>query len=301
MVKPADRRRAVGYLQAELGVSERWACGLIRVHRSTVQYRSRRAPDFDLGKRLQELAAERRRFGYRRLRVLLDREGLRVNHKRVYRVYAELGLQVKRRRRKRISVSARKPMTQPTAPNERWSMDFVSDGLANGRRVRALAIVDDFTRECLAIEVDTSLPGLRVVRTLELLREQRGLPKTLVSDNGPEFRGCALDAWSYARQVELRFIDPGKPIQNAYAESFNGRFRNECLNEHWFASLPEARRIIEDWRTDYNHVRPHGSLGNATPSEFGRRFLELRSPTAPSVPRIGRTPTVAPQKAPPLS
>lgn len=264
----ADKRRAaVQRAQATAAISERKACRYLGVARSTVQYRSRRPSQADLRARLRELAAERRRWGYRRLHVLLEREGWAVNHKRVHRLYVEEGLQVRRRRRKRVS-RPRRPVTVPSGPNERWSLDFMSDTLASGRRFRCLTLVDDYSRECPAIEVDTSLPGARVVEVLDRLARERGLPKTLVCDNGPEFTGQALDAWAYRRGVKIEFIRPGKPVENCFIESFNGSFRDECLNEHWFTSLADARRTIERWRRDYNRVRPHSSLDNLTPKEF---------------------------------
>jgi putative transposase len=202
------------------------------------------------------------------LTVLLRREGWAVNHKRVYRLYREEGLGVRRRKRKRIGAVERQVLAIPTRQNERWSMDFISDVLSAGRKFRSLNIVDDFNRECLAAEVDTSITGVRVVRVLEQLREFRGLPQLLVLDNGPEFAGQAVDVWAYEQGVKLHFIEPGKPVQNAFIESFNGKMRDECLNEHWFLSLGEARETIEAWRKDYNEVRPHTSLGNRTPREF---------------------------------
>jgi putative transposase len=191
-----------------------------------------------------------------------------VNHKRVHRIYQAAGLQVRRRRRKRLTRAERVPLPMASQPLERWSMDFTTDTLADGRNFRTLNIVDDFTRECVAIEVDRSLPGLRVARVLDRLHATVGLPQTIVMDNGPEFAGRALDAWAYARGVTLRFIRPGKPIENAYVESFNGKFRDECLNEHWFVSLADAKAVIEDWRIDYNTVRPHSSLAGRTPAHF---------------------------------
>jgi putative transposase len=218
--------------------------------------------------RLQAHAAVRPRFGYRRLHILLEREGLVVNHKRLHRIYRTAGLQVRRRRRKRLTRADRVPLPAPRQRLERWSMDFTADTLADGRVFRTLNIVDDFTRECVAIEVDRSLPGLRVARVLDRLQATVGLPHSIVVDNGPEFAGRALDAWAYARGVALRFIRPGKPIENAYVESFNGKFRDECLNEHWFVSLADARAAIETWRVDYNTVRPHSSLAGETPEQF---------------------------------
>jgi putative transposase len=218
--------------------------------------------------RLQVHAAVRARFGYRRLHILLEREGLAVNHKRVHRIYQAAGLQVRRRRRKRLTRAERIPLPTASQRLERWSMDFTTDTLADGRNFRTLNIVDDFTRECVAIEVDRSLPGLRVTRVLDRLHAAVGLPQTIVVDNGPEFAGRTLDAWAYARGVTLRFIRPGKPIENAYVESFNGKFRDECLNEHWFVSLADAKATIEAWRIDYNTVRPHSSLAGRTPDQF---------------------------------
>jgi len=264
------------------GLSERRACRLVGMARTSCRYEPRRqGQEENLKARLRTLAGERRRFGYRRLTVLLRREGWAVNHKRVYRLYGQERLQVRRRKRKRIGAVERQPFTTPTQPNQRWSMDFVSDALTDGRKFRSLNIVDDFNRECLAAEVDTSIPGARVVRVLERLRDRRGLPEVLVTDNGPEFAGQALDVWAYQQGVKLRFIDPGKPVQNAFIESFNGKMRDECLNEHWFLSLSEARETVEAWRRDYNEVRPHSALGNRTPQEFTARGAALRSPTAP--------------------
>ena len=241
------------------------------------RYHSRPAEPSGLRERLLTLAAERRRFGYRRLWVLLRREGFEVNHKRVYRLYREEGLAVRRRKRKRIASVVRVPRQAPERPNQRWSMDFVSDALANGRRIRVLTVIDDFTRESLATEVDTSLPGMRVPRVLDRLADERGLLEVITVDNGPEFAGKTLDAWAYAHGVRLHFIDPGKPVQNAFIESFNGRLRDECLNEHWFMSLPAARTIIEAWRDDYNTVRPHSALGNQTPAEFAEQVARKTS------------------------
>ena len=242
------------------------------MQRSVARYHPHSVEPRELRKRLTALAAERRRFGYRRLWVLLRREGFAVNHKRVYRLYREEGLSVRRRKRKRMAGVARVPRFAAERANQRWSMDFVSDALGNGRRIRVLTVIDDFTRECLATEVDTSLPGLRVARVLDRLALERGLPESITVDNGPEFTRKTQDAWAYAHEVHLHFIDPGKPVQNAYIESFNGRLRDECLNEHWFMSLPAARSIVEAWRDDSNTVRPHSALGNRTPEEFAEQM-----------------------------
>lgn len=263
-------------MQDQFGASQRHACQLIGVARSTLRYRPRAKDDEPLRLRLAELARERSRFGYRRLHVLLRREGHPVNLKRVLRLYrlAELGL--RKQKRKRMPSLIRGIPDLPTRENECWAIDFVSDALAWGRRFRCLTVVDCFTRESPAIEVDTSLPGARVVRVLEQIAVLRGLPQTILMDNGPELTSRVLDQWAYEHGVQLRFIDPGKPVQNAFIESFNGRFRDECLNQHWFVSLAQARRIVDAWRLDYNRARPHSALGYLTPSEFA---IQVRATT----------------------
>jgi len=273
MVSPQAKRAAVMVLMTERAFGVTRACGLIGISRSLYRYRSRRPDSTTLRARIEEIAAVKRRYGYRRVYLRLRREGWAVNRKRVYRVYREVGLAVRRRKRKRIGVFERKPLPKPTAANVSWSMDFVADGLIGGRRLRCLTIVDDCTRECLAIEVDTSITGTRVQAVLERLADTRGLPQSITVDNGPEFDSQVLDKWAYRSGVQLSFIRPGKPNENAYIESFNGKFRDECLNEHWFISLNHARSIIEAWRVEYNTERPHSSLGNKTPQEFatGRR------------------------------
>ncbi len=218
-------------------------------------------------KRLKELADQRRRFGCKRLHVLLRREGYEVNHKRTERLYREEGLCLRKRKRKRIS-HIRLELPRATRPNQYWAMDFVTDTLFYGRRIRALAVIDLYTRESLAIEVDHSLSGQRVVRILERLIEQKGVPEAITSDNGPEFTSIVMDKWAHENGIKLDFIRPGKPIENAYAESFMGRFRDECLNENVFVSLDDARKKVLDWREDYNFRRPHSSLNNMTPMEF---------------------------------
>lgn len=270
----AARRAVVAEWRAAAGLSERRACRFLGVRRSSQRYQARRTQPAGLRERLTELAAARPRWGYRRLWVLLRREGYAVNWKRVYRLYREAGLAVKRRRRKRTAV-ARRPLPPATRPNERWSMDFVHDRLINGRWFRSLTIVDDFTRECLAIEVDTSLGGARVAEVLTQLAQGRPLARTIVVDNGPEFAGRVLDAWAYRRGITLAFIQPGKPTQNAFIESFNSRLRDECLNAHWFVTVTEAQLTIEHWRDDYNTQHPHGSLGRRTPSEFAAQWKEV--------------------------
>ena len=254
----------------QLDISERQACRYLGVNRRMVRYVRVVKDDVSLRARLEELAAERRRFGFRRLAVLLRRDGIVVNIKRVLRIYREANLQVRKRVRRRVALGRGSPAAPVTTMNERWSLDFVHDSLESGRRIRTLNIVDDFTRQCLAIEVDTSLSGGRVVRVLDAIAAGRGYPKTLVMDNGTELTGIAMACWARDRKVRLHFISPGRPTQNAYIESFNGRFRDECLNEHEFRSLAHARLIIEEWRRDYNELRPHKSLGNRTPEEFVR-------------------------------
>jgi putative transposase len=267
VVSPEVRREAVLVMQVEVELSQRRACGLMGVQRATCRYRRRRVEDRRLRMRLRELAEERRRFGYRRLQVLLMREGWQLNHKRVYRLYVEEKLGLRRKRgRKRSGV--RQPLPEPTAPNQVWSVDFMSDALSSGRRFRTLNIVDDYTRECLAIEVDTSLGGLRVVRVLEELKQRRGLPPQIRSDNGPEFLSRAVDQWAFEQGLRWHTIQPGRPMENGYVESFNGHFRDECLNENWFTDLADAREKIAQWKQDYNQVRPHSALGYRTPEEF---------------------------------
>jgi len=249
------------------GLSQRRACRLVGVDRSTLRYQCRRPDDTAVRQRLRELAAERRRFGYRRLGWMLAREGHAMNHKKLYRLYREEQLTVRRRRGRKRALGTRAPMTLPIKINHRWSLDFVSDTLSDGRRFRILCIVDDFSRECLATVVDTSLGGVRVVRELERLVTERALPEMVVSDNGTELTSGAVLRWATGR-VEWHYIEPGKPVQNAFVESFNSRLRDECLNEHVFLTLAEARATIEAWRHDYNHRRQHSSLGALTPAEF---------------------------------
>jgi putative transposase len=281
MVSPIARREAVGWLLTA-GTSLRRACRVTGLSTATWRYqRHGRVDNRALLARLHAHAAERPRFGYRRLHTLIGREGLTANHKRVYAVYREAGLQVRRRRRKRLTRGDRVPLPRPSRPGERWSMDFMLDTLADGRPFRTLNIVDDFTRECVAIEVDRSLPGARVVRVLERLRAEIGLPLIIVTDNGPEFAGRTLDAWAYAAGVAIRFIRPGKPIENAYVESFNGKFRDECLNEHWFVNMVDAQITIEAWRVDYNTVRPHSSLDDRTPDQFAQASRGARRLSPP--------------------
>ena len=251
------------------GLSERRACRLTKMHRSTYQHK-RKADDGNsvLRARMLEIAHERRRFGYRRLGIMLKREGYVVNHKKLYRLYREEGLAVKRRKGRKRALGTRRPMLVPDRHNQRWSLDFVSDALTDGRRIRVLCIVDDHTREAFATIVDTSISGLRVGRELSKLIMLRGKPKTIVSDNGTELTSHAILKWCQDNMVEWHYIAPGKPMQNGFVESFNGKLQDECLNEHLFSNLTEARQIIEKWRIDYNTNRPHTSLGGFTPQEY---------------------------------
>lgn len=272
---PAALRSAVEELRSTFAMKRRRACRVVGLAPATYYYRGRRPKHEGLREKLREFAAARPRWGYRRLHVLLKREGRSVNHKLVYRVYREEGLAVRRRKRKHLTAAIRVALPPPVRPNQRWSMDYTADSLVNARQFRTLNVVDDFTRECLAIEVDFSLPAQRVTRVLDRLIELHGKPEVIVMDNGPEFRSCALDSWAYLRGVGLHFIQPGKPVENAYIESFNGRFRDECLSENWFLNLNDAKEKIEAHRIDYNEVRPHSSLDNQTPVEFIRRITGL--------------------------
>jgi putative transposase len=272
----------VAIAQEEHGLSRRRACRLVGISRSVVAQEPKRARDHArLRERLRTLAGERRRFGYRRLHALLCREGWKANHKLVERLYREEKLAIRRRgRHKRGLGGVLAGSWCPIAANQRWSLDFTEDCLANGRRFRTANLKDDCTRECPAILVDYSLPGQRVVGMLEDVARERGYPDMLVVDNGPELRGRDLDRWACENGVRLFFIDPGKPMQNGSIESFNGRFREECLDQSWFSSLAEARRVIEAWRLDYNEHRPHTSLRMRTPAAFAaaRPFAKPRRP-----------------------
>ena len=269
---PGLRRSAVTWAITEKGYSQRRACKLVGIEPKTCRYVSRRSDDGVVRTRLRALASERRRFGYRRLHILLARDGLRLNHKRLFRIYREERLGVRKRGGRKRALGTRSPMTLPEAANQRWSLYFVSDALSSGRRFRVLAVVDDFTRECLGLVVDTSLSGLRVGRELDRIAELRGCyPTVIVSDNGTELTSHAILRWHEERAVLWHYIAPGKPQQNGFVESFNGRFRDECLNEHLFSTLTAARQIIEAWRIDYNTERPHTSLDGLTPEAFATR------------------------------
>ena len=253
-------------------ISERRACRLVGLSRTVLHYEPKmNEPNLQLGERIGELAAVRRRFGYRRIHALLRREGSRANHKRVYRLYRLAGLAVARRRKRARVAVEREALLRPTRPNEVWSMDFVMDALSSGRRLKCLTVVDDFTKEALELVLDHSITGEYVTRALDQAVRFRGAPRAIRTDQGPEFTGRALDQWAYRNGVDLKLIQAGKPTQNAYIESFNGKFRDECLNEQWFATLAEARVLINEWRQDYNERRPHSALDYLTPSEFAAR------------------------------
>ncbi|WP_409997237.1 IS3 family transposase [Bradyrhizobium cosmicum] len=296
MVGPAAQREAVAHLQAELGVSERRACSIISADRKMIRYRSCRRPDTELRIELRELAHARRRFGYRRLFVLLRQRGEPSGINRIYRLYREEGLTVRKRRARRRAVGVRAPILVEARPNARWSLDFVHDQFACGRRFRILNVVDDVTRECLAAIPDSSISGRRVARELTALIEQRGKPGMIGSDNGTEFTSNAMLAWAEQHIIDWHFIAPGKPMQNGFCESFNGRMRDELLNETLFLSLDHARSRIAEWADDYNRQRPHSALGYLTPAAYAASLTatcdRLRNPdqlrrshVAPPAPR----------------
>jgi putative transposase len=296
MVGPAAKRAAVAHLEeALMGLSERRACSIVGADRTMIRYRSRRSSDAELRARLRELANERRRFGYRRLFILLRREGERSGINRILRLYREEGLAVRKRRARRKAIGMRAPIPVEAKPNARWSLDFVSDQFAGGRRFRILNIVDDATKECLGAIPDTSISGRRVARELTAIIAWRGKPGSIVSDNGTEFTCNAMLAWCKDNSIDWHFIAPGKPIQNAFVESFNGRMRDELLNETLFFGITEARSKIAAWVADYNGERPHSSLKYQTPAAYAATFTatgdrlrnpdQLRqSPVAPPAP-----------------
>jgi len=265
---------------AVIRISERRACQVARLNRGTFRYRSQKDPRTELRMRIREIAQARVRYGYRKIRVLLNREGWKVGKYLVERLYREEGLSLRQRvKRRRRAAEHRRERFHPTAPNQVWSMDFVADQLADGKRFRALTVVDIFTRECLAIEADQSLKGEDVVRVLNRIKMQRGVPKMVFCDNGTEFTSQAMDLWAYQNGVRLAFSRPGKPTDNAFVESFNGTFRAECLDAHWFTTLTEAQRIVETWRREYNESRPHRALGERTPNEFACQIAARRDLT----------------------
>lgn len=268
MVRPAAKREAVAHLRNVLGLSERRACMLVSADRKMIRYRSRRPPDTELRTRLRELANQRRRFGYRRLFHLLRDQGEPSGINRIYRLYREEGLTVRKRKARRRAIGTRTPILVEAKVNVRWSVDFVHDQLCHGRRFRILNIVDDVTRECLAAIPDTSISGKRVARELTAVVSVRGKPQMIVSDNGTEFTSNAILSWAKDHAVDWHYIAPGRPMQNGYIESFNGRLRDELLNESLFIDLDQARKLIAAWVTDYNTARPHSSLNYKTPAVY---------------------------------
>ena len=287
-------KASVEHIRSEYAFTERRACRLLLVPVSSYRYRPRRNDD-GLRERLVALAREKPRFGYRRLHVLLEREGRQVNHKRVHRVYREAGLTLRRKKRKHC-VRMSTPLGIYTEPNQEWALDFVHDVTASGRSIRVLNVIDAYTRESLAMEVDTSFAGLRVTRVLDQIIAERGLPRAIRCDNGPELTSRHFLAWALDRKIDLIHIQPGKPTQNGYVESFNGKLREECLRVSWFQNLFEARRIIANWRRDYNERRPHSSLNYLTPAEFSAktsRGKDADSVRLENAHRVSHFPTAA--------
>jgi putative transposase len=269
-------------------VSQRRICELLNVAESSCRYMSRKN-DEELRTKLQEAAREKPRWGYRRLQFVLEQKGVRANHKRVYRVYREAGLMIRRRRRKSARGGLRASISRSmvSAANQEWALDFVHDAAESGRKFRVLSVIDVYTRECLTLEADTGFPSRRVTRELEEIMAERGMPEAIRCDNGPEFTSRHFLAWAMEKKIELVHIEPGKPVQNAHVESFHGKLRDECLNASWFGNLFEARVKIAVWKEEYNEERPHSSLGNVPPRVFARRIAALRSPTAPCAPQSG--------------
>lgn len=278
MVTPQAKKAGATLIVQMHRISERRACRLVGGNRSVLRYQSRKSGEEELVKKIKELAWEKKRYGYRRIHLLLKRTGLQINHKKVYRLYKASGLKVLKRGGRKKAVGSRKVEMLITRPNQRWALDFVHDALANGRRIRLLTIMDVFTRESLRILVNTSINGRQVTEVLEQLIEERGQPETIISDNGTEFTSSRVLNWCYEKKVSWQYIQPGKPQQNGNIESFNGKLRDECLNEHWFQSLNEAECLIEKWRIDYNCQRPHSALKGQTPQEVASYLLRSTLP-----------------------
>jgi len=289
-VAVAARREVVQQLR-DRGLSERQALRLVGMSSSVLRYQCCDDGNDGLRGRLKELAGQHRRHGYRMLHSRLTLEGWAINVKRTYRIYREEGLMVRKRRRKKLPVTERQPLVRPNAPNEVWSMDFLFDELADGRRVKTLTVVDDCSKESVQIVADTSIPALYVTRVLDQVAAERGLPKVIRTDNGPEFAGRTMQEWAARNAIELRFIQPGKPVQNAYVESFNSRFRDECLSQHWFASLSHMRSVIDAWRDDYNHCRPHSALNYLPPAVYAARYRQQARDIAQTHPSPTTQPT----------
>lgn len=273
MVGAPARRELVRWMKPQ-GLSERKALKVVGMSASSLRYQPAPDRNVELRQEIVRLAHRHRRYGAGMIYLKLRQAGHRVNHKRVDRLYAREKLQVRRRRRKKVPVGERQPLMRPTAANEVWSMDFVFDRIADGRSIKCLAIVDDATHESVAVVPQHSMSGHQVVRVLDRICATRGYPRVIRTDNGKEFCGRAMLTWAHERQIALRLIEPGKPNQNAYAESFNGRFRDECLNEHWFTSLAHAQVVIEAWRREYNEERPKRALGGMTPAAYAKQLAE---------------------------
>jgi putative transposase len=273
VVSPSVRKDLAKYLLNGYKVSVRRVCDILSVSRRRMNYTSTKIDDQKLRKRLKELALERRRFGYKRLAILLKREGFYCNLKKVYRIYKEEGLSVMKRKGRKRAIGTRTPLPKPDKINQVWSLDFMSDALSDGRRFRVFGVMDQCSRECLKLVADTSIGGVRVARELDELISQRGKPLCIVSDNGTEFTSKAVLTWAVKHNIEWHYITPGKPSENGFTESLNGKIRDEFLNENWFLSLSEARELMEEWRNDYNKVRPHSSLKYQTPEEFKNGLL----------------------------
>jgi putative transposase len=272
VVTPQARRACSTYLINHYKVSERRACQLVGVNRSVARYRSVKPSEEPLVKQIKEIAFEKRRYGYRRIHAVLKKIGIVANHKKVYRIYKECGLKVKKRGSRKRALGVRGASYKATKPNQKWALDFVHDALADGRKIRLLTVIDEYTRESLEIVVDTSINSKKVIKALEKLIRQKGKPEVIVSDNGTEFTSNVVQKWREETGIVWQFIEPGKPFQNGSIESFNGKLRDECLNEHWFINMKEAQLRVEKWRVDYNTTRPHSALNGRTPEEFYNEF-----------------------------
>lgn len=280
MVRPSAKRDAVKHLRVGYAISERRACKAIDFPRSTHRYKRMDDGSNSIRGQIKDLAGKHRRYGYRRIHVLLRREGLMVNHKKTYRIYREENLSVRKKVRRKLPSHLRVATALPTRPNERWSMDFVSDRVMSGKRIKILTVIDDYSKECPLIYVDTSINGNKITELLDSISGNRALPKTIISDNGPEFISRSLDAWAYLKDIKLDHIRPGKPVDNCFIESFNGKLRDELLEENMFNNLEHARLLVENWRQQYNNFRPHSSLKNKTPMDFLRDLEYEKEETA---------------------
>lgn len=280
MVAPQAKKACTQMFVKEHGLSERRACRLVGANRSTVRYRAHKTSDKKIGEMIKKIAMKHRRFGYRRIYTLIKRKGLKINHKKVYRVYKSLGLKVLKRGGRKRAVGYPKVESLVTKQNQRWALDFVHDALSNGRSIRLLTVIDVFTRECLKLSVEISMGSSAVLSALEEIIEERGAPEEILSDNGTEFTSNKTIKWVKSRSLRWHYIEPGKPQQNGNIESFNGKLRDECLNENWFTGLEEAKEIVEKWRIHYNVERPHSALKGQTPQEMASHLLSLRIPSS---------------------